>query len=134
MGTTRERSDNLGNETAKNQPSSPLDLARRIVDVLADHKAADIVLLDIGKLASFADYFVICSGTSDRQVKALTEALTEALEDEGVRAKQVEGTPETGWILLDYADVIVHVFNSPTRDYYRLERIWAEAPTVLRVQ
>lgn len=124
----------MGNETARSAPTGPLELARRAVDVLADHKAADIVLLDIGKMASFADYFVICSGTSDRQVKALTDTLTEALENEGVRAKRVEGTPETGWVLLDYADVVVHIFNSPTRDYYRLERIWADAPTVLRVQ
>ena len=118
----------------RNLPLQPLDLARRTVDILADRKAVDVVLLDIRPVASFADYFVICSGTSERQMQALTDAVVEALEPEGAKPVQIEGTPDSGWILMDYGDVIVHIFYPPTRDYYRLERIWAEAPTVVRVQ
>jgi ribosome-associated protein len=125
---------NLNTEPEATPNASRLALARRIVDILVDHKAADVVLLDIGKQASFADYFVICSGTSERQVKALMDTLDETLDNEGVRPTRVEGTPETGWVLLDFSDIIVHIFNSATRDYYRLERIWSEATTILRVQ
>ncbi len=121
-------------EAAANATPLRLDFAERIVDLLADRKAADVVLLDIHQLASFADYFVIASGTSERHMQALTDGLRETLEREGVRPVQVEGTADSGWILMDYSDVIVHVFSPETRDYYRLERIWAEAPTIVRVQ
>jgi len=123
----------LETDTARKAPEQPLDLARRIVDILSDRKAADIVLLDIHPMASFADYFVICTATSERQMQALAEAVAEALERDGIRPAQVEGTPDSGWILMDYGDVIVHIFSPDTRSYYQLERIWANAPTIVRV-
>ena len=93
------------------------------------------MVLDIGALASFADYFVICSGNSDRHLGALAEAVDEALDkDDDTSVVQIEGTPDTGWVLMDYRDVIVHLFANEKREYYRLERIWAAAPTVLRLQ
>lgn len=112
----------------------PLTLARRIVDLVSDKKAEDIVLLDIGQHTLIADYFVICSGTSERQLRALEDDLQETLRREGVRALHVEGTPESGWILMDYGDVIVHIFAPAERDYYRLERLWADAQPVVRIQ
>lgn len=113
---------------------TPLDLAQRIVDVASDRQAQDIVLLDISQIASFADYFVICSGTSERQLKAIVDNVTETLEREGFHAVHTEGAPSSGWVLIDYGSVIVHVFAPEERDYYRLERLWGEAPTIVRVQ
>jgi ribosome-associated protein len=113
---------------------APLDLARRIVELVEDKKAADIVLLDLGELTTLADAFVICSGGSERQISAIADGVVEGLRDEGVRPIGREGRPESHWVLLDYGSVIVHVFTPPERDYYQLERHWAGAKTILRVQ
>jgi ribosome-associated protein len=113
---------------------APLDLARRIVELAEDKKAADIVLLDLGELTTLADAFVICSGGSERQIDAIADGILSGLRDEGVRPIGREGTPESHWVLLDYGSVIVHVFTPPERDYYALERHWSGARVVLRVQ
>jgi ribosome-associated protein len=113
---------------------APLDLARRIVELAEDKKAADIVLLDLGELTTLADAFVICSGGSERQISAIADGIAEALRDEGVKPIGREGTAESHWVLLDYGAVIVHVFTPPERDYYQLERHWSAARTVVRVQ
>lgn len=113
---------------------APLDLARRIVELAEDKKAADIVLLDLGELTTLADAFVICSGGSERQIGAIADGIVEALRDEGIKPIGREGTPESHWVLLDYGSVIVHVFTPPEREYYELERHWSGAKTVLRVQ
>ncbi len=113
---------------------SPLDLARRIVEIAEDKKAADIVLLDLSALTTLADYFVICSGGSDRQLAAIADGIVETLRDERVRPIGREGVAASHWVLLDYGSVIVHVFTPPERDFYQLEKHWSEAKTVLRVQ
>jgi ribosome-associated protein len=111
-----------------------LALARRVVDVAADKKASDVVLLQVSALTTLADYFVICSGGSERQLDAIADAITETLSEEGQRPIGREGTAATHWVLLDYGAVIVHVFAPPEREYYQLERLWAEAPALLRIQ
>ena len=111
-----------------------LDLARRIVELAEDKKAADIVLLDLGELTTLADAFVICSGGSERQIDALADGILSGLRDEGVRPIGREGTPESHWVLVDFGSVIVHIFTPPERDYYQLEKHWAGARTILRVQ
>ena len=113
---------------------APLDVARRIVELAEDKKAADIVLLDLGELTTLADAFVICSGGSERQISAIADGVVEGLREEGVRPIGREGTPELHWVLLDYGSVILHVFTPPEREYYQLERHWSGAKTVLRVQ
>jgi ribosome-associated protein len=113
---------------------APLDLARRIVELAEDKKAADIVLLDLGELTTLADAFVICSGGSERQISAIADGIIEGLKDERVKPIGREGTSESHWVLIDYGSVIVHVFTPPERDYYQLERHWSGAKTVLRVQ
>jgi ribosome-associated protein len=113
---------------------APLDLARRIVELAEDKKAADIVLLDITELTTLADAFVICSGGSERQISAIADGIAEALRDEGTKPIGREGTPASHWVLLDFGSVIVHVFTPPERDYYGLEKHWAGARTVVRVQ
>jgi ribosome-associated protein len=112
----------------------PLDLARRIVELAEDKKAADIVLLEIGPFTTVADYLVICSGGSERQLDGIADGIVEGLKAEGVRILAREGEAASHWVLLDAGAVIVHVFAPPERDFYALERLWAEAKTILRVQ
>lgn len=116
------------------QDRPPLEIARRVVELAEEKKAADIALLELVGLTSVADYFVICSGGSERQIDAIADAIVGGLRDEGIRPIGREGTPASHWILLDFGSVIVHVFTPPERDYYSLERHWSEARTILRVQ
>jgi ribosome-associated protein len=111
-----------------------VEVARRAAEVASDKQASDVVLLDIRQVAGFADYFVICSGASPRQIRAIAEAVIEELDREGVSPYQTEGTDDSGWVIIDYGAVVVHVFSPRERDYYRLERLWSEAVTLLHVQ
>jgi ribosome-associated protein len=89
--------------------------------------------LDVREVCGFADYFVICSGESDRQVKAIIDAISQELKKDGIKPIHEEGTPESGWILLDFGDLIVHVFASFERDYYQLDKFWEKAATKIRI-
>lgn len=111
-----------------------LDLARTIVDILEDKKAEDIVLVDIQDLTTIADYFVICSGTSNRMLNALADAVRDQMRENHKIRGRIEGLPQNGWVLADYGDVVVHIFSVDQRDYYRLEELWAEGKTLLRLQ
>ncbi|PDV99472.1 ribosome silencing factor [Candidatus Chloroploca asiatica] len=109
-------------------------IARRVVELAEDKQAHEIVLLDIRPQSTIADYFVICSADNDRQIKAIVEHVDEKIQQEYGLNPRMEGTPDTGWIVLDYGDVVVHVFNQLQRDYYRLERLWSLVPPVVVVQ
>jgi ribosome-associated protein len=111
----------------------PSELARTIVDLLADHQAEDIVMLDISRIASFADYFVIGSATSSRQMQALIDVLDRALGKEQIHPLRREGTADSGWVLLDFGQVIVHLFGPEQREYYDIERLWKDATPVVRI-
>jgi ribosome-associated protein len=113
---------------------SSLDIARRIVELAEDKKAGDIVLLDLTDLTTLADYFVIASGGSERQLDAIADGIVSGMRDEKVRPFGREGTAASHWVLVDFGSVIVHVFTPPEREFYQLERHWSEAKTVLRVQ
>ena len=130
------RPDGLPTRETAAPPSdrAPLDLARRIVELAEDKKAADIVLLDLGDLTTMADAFVICSGGSERQISAIADGIVEGLRDERVKPIGREGTPASHWVLVDFGSVIVHVFTPPERDYYGLEKHWSSAKVVVRVQ
>ncbi len=93
-----------------------------------DRKAVDLVILEVKNLSSFTDYFVICSGNSDRQVQAIASHVEEKLGQQKIHPLGVEGKREGRWILLDYGDVVVHIFYQPVREFYDLERLWSEAP------
>ena len=95
-----------------------------------DKKAYDLVVLDTAKHTSIADYFVICSGRSDRQVQAIADAVADHLSELGVKPLVVEGREHGQWVLVDFGDVVVHVFYVPVRGFYDLERLWAKAPRV----
>ncbi|MEO8228748.1 MAG: ribosome silencing factor [Chloroflexota bacterium] len=111
-----------------------LDIARRVVELAEDKKAADIVLLDLGELTTVSDAFVICSGGSERQLDAIADGIISGLRAEGVRPIGREGVAASHWVLLDFGGVIVHIFTPPERDFYELEKHWSEARTVLRIQ
>jgi ribosome-associated protein len=112
----------------------PLELARRIVALAEEKKAADIALLDLRELTTVADFFVVCSGGSERQIDAIAAGIVDGLAGERTKPFGREGTAASHWVLVDYGSVVVHVFTPPERDYYQLERHWAQAKTILRVQ
>jgi ribosome-associated protein len=110
-------------------------LARRIVEIASDKLATDIVLLDIRPIATVADYFVVASTASDRQMQAVVRDVEQTLRnDDGVRPLRVEGQAPSGWVLIDYGDVIVHLFSAEQRSFYRLEELWAAAVPLVRMQ
>ena len=111
----------------------PLEYARYAADVASDKLASDIVMLDIGEVSDFADYFVIITVESTRQMRALVEDLEHALEEKGGVRHHREGTPESGWMLLDFGDVVIHVFGAEERQFYNLESAWAEATELVRI-
>jgi len=97
--------------------------------VASDRKAIDIRVLDLRGIVGYTDFFVICSGNSERQTKAIHDAVYQALKDEqGLLPRRSEGSGESRWILLDYLDCVVHIFTPDAREFYRLEHLWGEAP------
>jgi len=116
------------------QPLEAIELARKVVEATSDKQASDIVLLDTRRVCSFADYFVICSGDSDRQIQAIYDEVAHILKREGILPHHREGTIDSGWLLLDFGDVIVHIFASFEREYYQLDKLWSQASTVVRIQ
>ena len=93
-------------------------------------KASDLIILEIKGLSSIADYFIICSGKSDRQVQGIAHSIEESLKKEGIYPLGIEGFSEAKWILLDYNDVVIHVFFDPVREFYDLEGLWSDAPRI----
>jgi ribosome-associated protein len=109
---------------------SPLDKARICVNIILERKASDLVLFEVGKLTSISDYFLIASGRSSRQVQAIAQHLRRRMKDEGFTLFGVEGEKDGHWVLLDYGDLVVHLFYEPVREFYDLEGLWIEAPRV----
>lgn len=108
---------------------SPEQIRAAVVGFAEDRKAVDVVSLDLRGIIGYTDYFVICSGRTARQTKAIHDAIYEGMKAEHqVIPRRVEGLPGGQWILMDYLDVVVHVFTPQTREYYRLEQLWGEAP------
>jgi len=112
-----------------------LTLARSIVTAAAEKKADNLVLLDLRALSTIADYFVICSGGSERQLRAIAEGIDEMIgKEHHVSPTSVTGTSSGGWALMDYSAVVVHIFLPSQRAYYNLEALWQKAPVLLRMQ
>jgi ribosome-associated protein len=112
-----------------------LSLARLAVAAAADKKASDIVLLDLRKVSSVADYFVVCSGSVDRQLDAIADNIRAVFKtNHQISPRHVEGAAQNGWVLLDYGDLVIHVFVPTLRAYYNLEGLWAGATVLLRMQ
>ncbi|RAK10313.1 ribosome-associated protein [Halanaerobium saccharolyticum] len=108
------------------------DIALLAADAADDKKAEDIDVLNVQGLTVIADYFVLCSANSDQQVRAIARAIDEKLSEKGLEPKKIAGMDDARWVLMDYADVIVHVFHKREREYYDLERLWSDAEKILR--
>ena len=111
-----------------------IDIARKAVEAASNKQAEDIVLLDAREICSFSDYFVICSGESERQIRAIYDEIEHELKKEAVLPHHREGTVDSGWLLLDFGDVIVHIFSPFERDYYQLDKLWKQATAVISIQ
>ena len=108
---------------------TPDEIAAAVAGYASDRKALDIVQMDLRGMIGYTDYFVVCTGRTDRQAKAIHDAIHEGMKaDHGLLPQRVEGVSDARWILLDYLDVVVHVFTPEMREYYRLEQLWGEAP------
>ena len=107
------------------------EIAQVIGNLLSEKKARDVVLIDIAEKSSFADYFVIATGGSERQLGALAEDVEDKFAEVGITPKSKDGRPDTGWILVDGGDVIVNLFTEATRDKYTLEKIWSDCESIL---
>ena len=106
------------------------EIVKTAYNVLDEKKAIDIKVIDISKISVIADYFIICGASNERQVKALAETVEDTLGRAGVSPKSVEGIQSANWVLMDYRDVIIHVFNQEQRLFYDLERIWTDGQSV----
>ena len=111
-----------------------MDTARKAAEAASEKLASDVVLLDVTSICSFASYFVMCTGESERQTAAIQDAIEQTLKEEGLRPHHREGDPDSGWLLLDFGDVIVHIFAPAEREYYRLDELWSQAVPVVRIQ
>jgi ribosome-associated protein len=137
-GLPSSRGEREGDAAGLAVPPSEVDpevlqLAHRIVDLAADKKASDIVLLDVRGQTTMTDYFVICSGSSDRQIGAIADGIISGLRDEDERPLSREGEASSHWILVDFGGVIVHVMSVPERDFYQLEKLWSRAALLLHI-
>jgi len=104
--------------------------AEKIADLIFNKKGYDVRLIDLRSLSTFADFFVICSADSDTQVKAIADEIDKSLRDEGIKCWHKEGYMALSWVLLDYVDVVVHVFKKEAREFYNIEKLWGDAPTI----
>lgn len=111
-----------------------IEIARKAVEAATEKQASDIVLLDVSKVCSFADYFVICSGESERQLKAIGEEIEHTLKRENVLPLHREGTSDSGWLLYDYGDILIHIFAPTKRSFYQLDELWNQATPIVRIQ
>jgi ribosome-associated protein len=111
------------------QTHTPEDVAAWIAGYASDVKAIELVELDLRGVLGYTDYFIVCSGNTDRQTKAIHDRIHEGMKkDHGILPRRVEGTREARWILMDYLDAVVHIFTPDAREFYRLEQLWGEAP------
>lgn len=117
-------------DRGKSKPRSSKEKSLQCARAALEKKAFDLVLLNLNKISSFTEYFLICSGRSDRQVQAIVRSIDEHLKKMGIYSLGVEGFEEGKWILMDYDDVVVHVFLDPVRKFYDLEGLWLDAPRV----
>jgi ribosome-associated protein len=118
-----------GRERGAARAIEPQELLREIARRAEDKKAVDLIELDLRGVLGYTDYFLVCSGNTGRQAKAIHDGIIEGLKHElGIFPRRVEGSADGGWILMDYLDVVVHIFTPAAREFYRLEQLWGEAP------
>ncbi|UUY02967.1 ribosome silencing factor [Svornostia abyssi] len=115
--------------TQSDQQLTPEELAEAIAQLASDGKAIDLVELNVREVLGYTDYFIVATGNTERQVKAIHDRIHRGLKDDhGILPRRVEGLTESRWVLMDYLDVVVHIFTPEAREYYRLEQLWGEVP------
>ena len=114
--------------------SSGIDIARAILSISSDLQASNIVVLDVRTISSFTNYFVLMTAESLRQIQALANNIEESLAQTGIKPHHSEGTADSGWILLDYGDVMVHLFDHGNREFYNIENLWDSTAVLFRIQ
>jgi ribosome-associated protein len=130
QGGPSAASDTLGVIERQPSPMTPEQLAETIAAHAADKKAIDVVELDVRGVLGYTDFFLVCSGNTARQTKGIHDGIHQSLKDDhGILPRRVEGVREATWILMDYLDVVVHIFTPEARDFYRLEQLWGEVPS-----
>jgi ribosome-associated protein len=130
VSATTRPTPNPESAAARPEPWSSLEKALECARIAIDKKAENVKVLDLSRISSFTDHFVIASGMSDRQVKTIAESVETALRARGLRPLSSEGLADGRWVLLDYGDVVIHVFLDALREYYDLETLWTDAPRV----
>jgi ribosome-associated protein len=121
-------------ELARLEPAETAELAHAVIDAIADKQGEDIVLLDIRPVSLLADYFIICSAQSDRQIRAIVDSVLARMNDVDMRPIHTEGVPASGWVIVDFGPMVVHIFDPDARAYYQLERLWEGATLVIRMK
>ncbi|MBI4307570.1 MAG: ribosome silencing factor [Chloroflexi bacterium] len=119
--------------TRTKSPKS-VDKARAAVEAASEKQASDIILLDLREACDFTDYFVICTAESAPQIEAIAEDVEKALHDAGATLHHREGASDSGWVLLDFSDIVVHIFSPAEREYYQLDRVWSAGKPLVRIQ
>ena len=114
--------------------SEPIDKARHAVEIASEKQAENIVLIDLRAASAFTDFFVVCSARTPRQITAICEDLDQSLSKLDISLYHKEGTPDSGWVLMDFGDLVIHVFTAEQRNYYQLDELWESSPILLRVQ
>jgi ribosome-associated protein len=109
---------------------TPLKLARTIAELAADKKAEDILILNMRKVANFCDFFIVCTGTSDRHVKAIADGIDDGLYLQGIKTRRASGRKDSRWVILDLGNVVAHIFDRDAREFYGLDYLWQEAKAV----
>jgi ribosome-associated protein len=127
-------SPHCGAQWSESPLLEPAEAARRIIDVLSDRQAEDVLLLDVRQVAGFADYFIIATAENSRHMRALVDVLEKDLRNDGVKARHVEGERDGGWVLMDYGDIVLHLFSEEMREFYALEELWSAGTQVVRIQ
>lgn len=121
-------------QSRRDEPLESIDIARKVVDAALEKQASDILLLDVRGICSFTDYFVICTGESERQLRAIGDEITRAVSAEGIAGGRMQGDAASGWLILDFGSVVAHIFSPSQREFYKLEEMWQLGSQVLKIQ
>ena len=118
---------------SNNNPTGSQNEAQRISELMLEKKALDIIIIDVRKITTLTDFFVVCTSESHPQTRAITDHINQKMKEEGVRSWHIEGYEHLDWVLVDFVNIVVHIFSKDTREYYEFERLWADG-TITKVQ
>ena len=118
---------------SRSNPTGSQDDAQRIAELMIEKKAIDIIIIDVREITTLTDFFIVCTSESVPQTKAITDHINQKMKEEGVRSWHIEGYEHLDWVLVDFVNIVVHIFSKETREYYEFERLWADG-TITKVQ